>query len=168
MSLYVFVCSSLAILKCLSQLSPRVDWHKLTYLVLTCRKTSIKHFIMVAMTFNVVCMWYRCDFSRVFPLILFIAVVLGYLCYNSVHNVLPFHFTFYCGCDNFDEFNDFVFNTAVYSVDFLYDLGIPLLVKSIVFRFCLLHVICSYTYCNILCWQSNAISLRHFVMVVNL
>jgi hypothetical protein len=32
---------SLAILDRLSQLSPLVDWHKLTYLVLTCRKTPI-------------------------------------------------------------------------------------------------------------------------------
>jgi len=48
MQLYVFVCFSLAILKRLSQKSPLVDWHKLTYLVLTCRKTPINQSILNA------------------------------------------------------------------------------------------------------------------------
>jgi len=48
MQLYIFVCYSLAILKRLLSkrlLSPLVDGHKLTYLVLTCRKTLINQSI---------------------------------------------------------------------------------------------------------------------------
>jgi len=54
MQLYVFVCSWLAILKRQSQQSPLVDWHKLTYLVLTCRKTPINQskFFVFTMCFE--------------------------------------------------------------------------------------------------------------------
>jgi len=48
----------LAILKRLSQYSPLVDWHKLTYLELMCRKTPINQSILILI----------CRSSAVFPL----------------------------------------------------------------------------------------------------
>jgi len=57
MQLYVFVCFSLVILNAWAS-NPLVAWHKLTYLVLTCRKTpinqSINQFIGPKKSYN---MW---------------------------------------------------------------------------------------------------------------
>jgi len=47
----------LFILKRLSQLIPVVDWHKLTYLVLTCRKTPINQLIYASINMDYAMQW---------------------------------------------------------------------------------------------------------------
>lgn len=115
----------------------------LCFVFVCCMLPAGTYFVSEA-SFNII----LCRMSNAISMVHFIAVVyIVFLCYNSTDNPQPFHlcillwllwylmkFVFRYRCD--------------ISVEFFMYRDIPFTsFNSLVFRVCLLHVICSYIYC---------------------